>query len=87
VLALNFIPGNGPLPQFTGTGTECGGIFAEIGSVTTNARGSFTGPIITPAGEIFVFPRGTAISQANLIFNEAGIGCSRTQFTTGFSIP
>ncbi len=52
----------------------------SIGTVRTNAKGSYRGPIITDEEEVFVFPPGTAVTQPNFAFNRLEL----TQFTTGF---
>ncbi len=54
----------------------------SIGTVSTNAKGSYRGPIITDEEEVFVFPPGTAVIQPNFAFNRQSLNV--TQFTTGF---
>lgn len=72
--------------QFAGNGNICNPTLAEIGAIKTNAEGNFTGLLTDPAtGEDFVFPTKTTIGQPNFAFNDPD--CSRTQFTTGFTIP
>jgi hypothetical protein len=55
---------------------------SSIGTVTTDKRGNYRGPVITGGGDKFVFPPGSAIVQPNFAFNNNGL----TQFATGVRV-
>jgi hypothetical protein len=59
-------------------------VFVEdfVGHVTTDARGNYTGPIVTPAGTRFSFA-GTGPHVVQFAFNTPGV---RTELISGLSI-
>jgi hypothetical protein len=54
----------------------------SIGTVTTDKKGNYRGPVITGSGDKFVFPPGYAMVEPNFAFNANNV----TQFTTGFKV-
>jgi hypothetical protein len=54
-----------------------------VGTITTDAKGNFEGPIDLGGGTSFVFPSGSVVS-AQFALNEPNV---RTEFITGFQIP
>jgi len=56
-----------------------------IGTVTTNGRGNYKGPVITATAERFAFPVGTTITQPCFAFNP-GPEFNTTAYMCGFEI-
>lgn len=84
VTAQDWNADGSPKALFAGSGTVCKP--GEIASITTNAKGFFSGMLKDPAtGKNFKFPPKTAISPINFVFSDAN--CANTQFTTGIMLP
>jgi hypothetical protein len=54
-----------------------------LGSITTDEKGNFDGPLIATNGQAFAFGSG-AVMSGHFIFNDPGV---RSEFVTGFAVP